>query len=176
MRGMPDPSTAPAERLFLALWPDPAQRARVQQAADAWTWAPAARRTRTERLHVTLHFLGAVPVTQLPALRALDLRWDGCVLQLDEATVWPGGIAVLEATQVPEALQALHAGLGQRLRELGIAVEERRYRPHVTLARKAAGSRPPAQRQPLAWPAGPAYELVRSLPGGRGYERVQAFG
>jgi 2'-5' RNA ligase len=174
---MPDAAAPPAERLFLALWPDAGLRERLQQHAEAWQWTDAARRTRTERLHVTLHFLGAVPAAQAAALRqAPAVRWPGCELRLDRATVWPGGIAVLEATQVPAALQDLHAGLRALLEKLEIPVEQRRYRPHVTLARKAFGARPPPDAQPLAWQAGPSYVLVRTLGGGRGYEIVQAFG
>lgn len=164
----------PSERLFLALWPDEAQRARLQAHAGAWSWASGARRTRVERLHATLHFLGDVDVGKLLALRSgLGVSWNGCELVLDRAAVWPGGIAVLEATDVPAALARLHSGLAQRLQALEVPVESRRYRPHVTLARKAFGSRPPAGVLPVAWQVSPGYVLVRSLPGGRGYESVQ---
>jgi 2'-5' RNA ligase len=167
----------PSERLFLALWPDEAQRARLQEHANAWSWASGARRTRAERLHATLHFLGDVAVDKLPALRSgLGVPWDGCKLVLDRAAVWPGGIAVLEASDVPPALAHLHAEVAQRLQALGVPMESRRYRPHVTLARKAFGSRPPTGFLPLAWQVPPSYLLVRSLPGGRGYESVQVFG
>jgi 2'-5' RNA ligase len=170
-------SPAPADRLFLGLWPTATARAAVQAQADAWTWPAAARRTPIDRLHVTLHFIGSVPTARLPQLRAqLALPFAGGDLLLDRMEVWPGGIAVLEASQVPPTLAALHAQLAQRLRELELPVEERRWRPHVTLARKTTGARPPSQAQPLPWPVPPAYALVRSLPGGRGYEPVQVFG
>lgn len=163
-------------RLFLALWPPAGLDAALQAHAASWSWSPTARRTRTERLHLTLHFLGEVAVEKLPLLRAgLGLPFEGCELSLDRPTVWPGGIAVLEATRIPPELAQLHAGLGKKLSQLEVAVESRPYRPHVTLARKAFGSRPPAGFEPLAWRASPGYELVRSLPGGRGYETVQRF-
>lgn len=171
---MPD---AASQRLFLALWPDAAQREALERHAGAWTWTEAARRTRPERLHVTLHFLGTVSAATVPILRSgLDVRWEGCELLLDRPTVWPPGIAVLEASQVPPALAAFHARLGAQLQALQVPVETRRYRPHVTLARKGFGSTPPAGFQPLAWQAGPGYALVRSLPGGQGYATLQAFG
>jgi 2'-5' RNA ligase len=166
-----------SERLFLALWPDAAQRDALARHAGTWQWSESARRTRSERLHVTLHFLGSVASGLIPALReGLQVDWAGCELVLDRPVVWPGGIAVLEASHVPGALADLHLALGERLRDLDVPVEDRRYRPHVTLARKALGSRPPPDFQPLAWRAGPGYVLVRTLPGGRGYEAVQAFG
>jgi 2'-5' RNA ligase len=172
-----DAPAVPTMRLFLALWPPPPLRAALAAHADAWQWPAAARRTRTERLHATLHFLGSVPAQRLPVLQeGLRVDWPGCDLLLDQPQVWPGGIAVLEACVVPPALAALHATLGERLEALGVPVETRRYRPHVTFARKAAGARPPSTTGSLRWQLGPGYVLVQSLPGGRGYVPVQVFG
>lgn len=170
----PEPATL---RLFLGLWPPPEAHAALLAHAQAWSWPAAARRTRPERLHVTLHFLGEVARGLLPALRKeLAVEWTGCELVLDRPLVWPGGIAVLEASAVPEPLAGLHAALAGRLRGQGVPVEERRYRPHVTLARKAAGAQPRASPVPVTWQAGPGFALVQSLPGGRGYETLQSFG
>jgi 2'-5' RNA ligase len=170
-------AAAPTLRLFLGLWPTPAQRAALQSHADTWHWPAAARRTNAERLHFTLHFLGNVAIERVAALRtALALPWEGCELVLDQAQVWPGGIAVLEASRVPPALAALHARLRGQLEAQGVPVESRRYRPHLTLARRAAGARPPADWQPLQWTLAPRYALVQSLPGGGGYLPLQCFG
>ena len=168
------PAVPPAWRLFLALWPPAATRADIVRQADAWQWPAAARRTAPERLHLTLHFLGNVPAERVPALqRGLSFDWPGCELELDRAEVWPGGIAVLEASQVPAPLADLHARLGEALQRLEVPVETRRYRPHVTLARKGQGAEPGAMA-PIRWRTGPQYALMRSLPGG--YVPVQAFG
>lgn len=170
----PEPATL---RLFIGLWPPPEVHSALLAHAEGWSWPEAARRTPSERMHVTVHFLGNVAAARLPALReALALSWNGCDLVLDRPLVWPGGIAVLEASAVPARLLDLHAALAGRLRGEGVPVEERRYRPHVTLARKAFGARPPVPSARLAWHAGPQYALVRSLPGGRGYETLQLFG
>jgi RNA 2',3'-cyclic 3'-phosphodiesterase len=163
-------------RLFLALWPTPALLDDLLAHAATWTWPERARRTRPERLHLTLHFLGNVPAERLRALRSgLDVKWTGCELALDRASVWPGGIAVLEAGEVPPELARLQAPLADRLRALEVPVEDRPYRPHVTLARKAHGAKPP-DFVPLRWTAGPQYALVRSVGGGGGYETLQCFG
>jgi RNA 2',3'-cyclic 3'-phosphodiesterase len=167
----------PPLRLFLALWPPAEVAAALQAHAEGWTWSAGARRTRPERLHITLHFIGEVAAADVvPLQEALPGSWEGCELVLDRAEVWPGGIAVLEATRVPQPLATLHEALADRLRARGLPVETRRFRPHVTFARKAQGSRPPATFSPLRWPAGPAYLLVQSLPGGRGYVPLQRFG
>jgi RNA 2',3'-cyclic 3'-phosphodiesterase len=169
----PAPSTL---RLFIGLWPDASVRDTVQARADAWSWPAAARRTRTERLHITLHFLGAVAADRIDAVKdGLRMQWQGCELVLDRATVWPGGIAVLEAGHVPAALAELHQALAGKLRALGLPVEERPLRPHVTLARKASGAQPPPGFVPVHWRAGPRVLLVQSLPGGTGYEPLAAL-
>lgn len=172
---MPGPSPDTL-RLFLALWPPAGMVDALQAHAAAWSWPSQARPTRPERLHVTLHFLGAVADARLPALRtSLPVPWPGCELVLDQAQVWRGGMAVVEAREVPPALAALHGELATRLAALGLDVEARPWRPHVTLARKAFGARPPSTFAPLRWRAGGSYALVRTLPGGRGYETLASF-
>ncbi|MCG2595073.1 RNA 2',3'-cyclic phosphodiesterase [Ramlibacter sp. XY19] len=164
----------PPWRLFLGLWPSPATRAAIVEHAQAWHWPDAARRTLDERLHITLHFIGDVDADRVPALRdGLRCDWPGCTLELDRCEVWPGGIAVLEAGTVPPALAGLHACLGDALKRLDLPVETRRFRPHVTLARKAQNARPPASAA-LRWEAGPGYGLMRSVAGS--YLPVHRFG
>jgi 2'-5' RNA ligase len=163
--------------MFLGIWPSEQERAALQAHAQQWQWPQTARRSAPERLHMTLHFLGDVPPSQLPQLQAtLDVQREPCTVLLDRAEVWPGGIAVLEALQVPPALARLHERLAAALRAQGLPVEGRRFRPHATLARKAQGARPPAGFAPLRWELVGGYLLVRSMPGGRGYVPVQAFG
>lgn len=164
-------------RLFLGLWPGHDVRGALEAHAAAWGWPDRARRTDGDRLHLTLHFLGQRPAGEMPLLqRLLQVGWEGCELQLDRCTVWPGGIAVLESSTVPPALARLHAELARRLAEAGIPVDARPYRPHVTLARKASGARPPPGCPPLHWRVAPGFALVQSLPGGRGYRTLQCFG
>ena len=164
-------------RLFLALWPDAATRAGLAAWQQDWAWPARAARVATERLHMTLHFLGDVPAERLPALlRGIDIRMERFDLQFGRAELWPGGIAVLRPRHTPPALMRLHAGLGDALRRLDLPVESRPFRAHVTLARRAAGATPPAHGPELAWPVDTGYALVRSLPGGAGYQVLQRFG
>jgi len=171
MPGSPPP---PPWRLFLGLWPSARTRAQIVDNANAWQWTDGARRTLPERLHITLHFIGNVEPERVPALReGLALDWTGCALELDRAEVWPGGIAVLEAGEVPAPLADLHARLGEALSRLALPVETRRFRPHVTLARKAQGAHAPAPAA-IRWEAGPGYALMRSVAGN--YVPVHRFG
>lgn len=152
-------------RLFLALWPDPAVRHALRVWRDAWAWPRGATPVHTDKLHLTLHFLGGVPTERLPELL------DGCAvpfapfrLDLGKPVLWPHGIAVLEPFSEPPALLALHARLAEALVGLGLQPEQRSYRPHVTLARRAGGVAAPQDGPPIAWQAG-RYALVESQGG-----------
>lgn len=156
----------PGARLFVALWPDRAEREALAAAAGAWTWAAGAARVRPDKLHLTLHFLGAVARERIGALAAaLEQPGAAFALSLARPALWQGGVAVLEPAPVPRALAALHAALGGALAGAGFAVETRRWRPHVTLARRASGARPPEIGAALRWRVN-GYALVESEPGG----------
>lgn len=155
-------------RLFTALWPDRATRRALAACRDAVPWPPGTRPTPTGKLHMTLHFLGAVPASRLPALQAaLALPVPAFELQLGVVKAWPGGLVVLEPAHPPTALAGLHAALGMALRGLGLPVEQRAFRPHVTLARHApALATLPAVATPLPWCVD-GHALVQSTPQGR---------
>ena len=162
----------PTLRLFLALWPDDDTRIALLAWQQAQTWPAAARLTRADDLHLTLHFLGQVPQTLLPALKQALLPPSAPVtLTLDRVEVWPNGVAVLLPQATPPALLDLHGQLGDTLTQLGLPLEPRPYQPHVTLARRALGLIPqPAP--PLRWTA-QHYVLVNSY---HGYHPLQHYG
>ena len=173
---MADAQRAAAMRLFLALWPPPAIRHALADLQAQWQWPAGAARVQPERLHLTLHFIGSVPAEQVPSLGdALAVGFEPHVLGLERGAckVWPGGIAVLELEAAPPLLR-LHAALADALGRAGLPVEKRRFRPHVTFARRATGATPPADLPQLEWHAADGYALVRSIPG-RGYETLHAF-
>ncbi len=160
-------------RLFLALWPDRATRHAVAAWRDRWTWPPGAAVVPDDRLHLTLHFIGAVPRTRLPAVQtAVQVPVKPFEIEFGRAAQWPRGLALLEPLVTPPALAALHAALAERLRSLALPVEDRPFRPHVTLARKAAGARPPPEPLALRWAAA-GYALVES---DHGYHSLSMFG
>jgi len=164
------------QRLFLALWPPAPVRQALLDCQAAWTWPEGAARVPAQRLHLTLHFIGAVPVARVPpVVERMAVPFEPFELELasGRSRVWPGGIAVLEL-DAPSALLRLHAALADALRAEGLAVEDRRYRPHVTFARRATGARIPSMAPPIRWAVRDGYALVRSIPG-RGYETLRAY-
>ena len=156
------PTADPFARLFIGLWPDEATRGALHACARRWTWPPRAVPVARERLHLTLHFLGAVPRERVAGLAdGLDVAFDPFVLTLEQAEIWRGGIAVLQSVGVPPALQALHARLHRALDALQQPSARERLLAHVTLARHARGAQPPARFETIEWQVD-GYALIES--------------
>jgi 2'-5' RNA ligase len=105
---------------------------------------------------------------------ALALPWPGCTLSLGDPVRWPHGLVVLPAPAPPAALLELHRALADRLMGLGLPVEQRPFRPHVTLARRAERAQLPSTAAPLRWRP-TDYALVRSHPT-TGYHVLARYG
>ena len=150
-------SAPETKRLFFALWPDSGAAERLARAALAAHAVCGGRVTRRETLHLTLVFLGAVPLDKLDALRAVaagvrgeahELNFDRLGKRRRQRIVW----AACSAT--PPQLAALVEALQQGLRGIGLPLEERAFAPHVTLLRKAREEDFAAlsQLDPITWP------------------------
>lgn len=162
---MDEQATPATTRLFLALWPEPGVGHLLVQWRDAWAWPKGAAPVHADKLHVTLHFLGALPSERLPALLdGVAVPFDPFRLDLTQAALWHNGIAVLEPDATPPGLAALHTRLSDALVALGLQPEARRYRPHVTMARRASGATAPAGGPPVPWDVR-GYALVESRNG-----------
>jgi RNA 2',3'-cyclic 3'-phosphodiesterase len=171
-----DTTAARPLRLFTALWPGEPLVARMAGWQRNWRWPPRAACIRPERLHATLHFLGDVPAARIPELaQGLQVPFEPFTLEFGAAEVWPNGVAVLLPHEPPAALASLHGRLGDAVRRLGLPTEARPYRPHVTVARRAWDASPAPVPAGLRWRVDGGYLLVRSLPGGAGYEPLARF-
>jgi RNA 2',3'-cyclic 3'-phosphodiesterase len=162
-------------RLFVALWPDDGARQWLRACDASIAWPTGAAREGATRWHMTLHFLGAVPRARLAVLLpALEQPFAPFEFELGQLAAWPHGLLVAEPARAEPALNKLHAALGAALQRTGQRVEARAFKPHVTLARRAAGASwvaPP----PNVWPvtafalmasAGGRYREVALYPGG----------
>lgn len=97
--------------------------------------------SREDNLHLTLKFLGNVPVADIQKvskavervakpMSAFEVTVSGCGLfppRARPSVLWIG-------TQA-SGLQALHAAIDQELAEAGFARESRPFHPHLTIAR-----------------------------------------
>jgi 2'-5' RNA ligase len=149
--------TPALRRFFVALWPAPEVRARLDQVADVLALnAPRSRRVAASNFHLTLAFVGHLQHDRVDELTATLLccasqesQWSiDRVGYFDRArVVWAGGPA-------NEALRVLADDVRRRLDALQIAYDRKPFAPHVTLLRNVARwtSAPTPIVFPLAWP------------------------
>lgn len=131
------------------------------------------RLMRRENLHLTLVFLGDVVRKEIPQLELLArrLRCARFNLNFGITGYWRHNRILWAApTVTPEPLRELVVTLENGLKTAGIKFDQRRYVPHVTLARDA---RAPAALPPLAfdWQVG-EFALIESA---RGYRALASW-
>ena len=135
-----------------------------------------------DNLHITLVFLGGVPAeTQVCIEQTADsAQVPAFTLRLDRFGYWPRKRmlwAMPDPRVLPAALSALVEGLQRGLACCDVKLEERAYRPHVTLARKLARGPKVGHIEAVEWtlnefvlmesvstPAGVRYPVLRSWP------------
>ncbi|MDV9195948.1 RNA 2',3'-cyclic phosphodiesterase [Streptomyces sp. Wh19] len=139
--------TQPATvRVFIALAPpDHAKEELARELRPAYDTHPRMRWNRIEDWHITLAFLGELPVETVPLLRPpladlaanhrpirLALRGSG---NFDDRVLWSGIDGDLDG------LRMLAADVRAAVKNCGVAFEDRPLRPHLTLARARRGDR-----------------------------------
>lgn len=125
----------------------------LQEALAAMPALGDFRWAKPENMHVTLRFLGEVGEERAEAaaeaLRRAALDAPAFDVPLERFGVFPHlrrpGVLWAGPAETPAPLANLEARLSRHLAEAGFpAVEERRLRAHVTLARRRVRARPPA--------------------------------
>ena len=133
------PQTA-AQHAFVALAPpDDAKNELAHALSPAYTAYPDLRWNRIEDWHITLAFLGELPVQTVQRLRSplADLAAARASPELallggghfDERVLWSGIKGDID--ELHELAEAVRA----RIKDCGVAFAERPLRPHLTLAR-----------------------------------------
>lgn len=162
-------------RLFFALWPDAATRARLDGARRSLP-DHSGRPVPARNLHLTLVFLGDVADTALAALEAGAAMPRGApfTLVLDRyGGFGHAGVAWLAPSRIPEELLWLVEALRDTCRAAGLAPDPRPYVAHLTVARKIRVVTP-AELAPLPWPV-TDFHLVESTRDTAGSEyRIRA--
>lgn len=141
-------------RLFVALWPTPSVRRALAGLQASIGWPEAARPTPAQDLHLTLVFIGPIPAAQLEALGdALAIDAPAFDLSIDAIQRWHAGLTVAVPSVVPDALRHRQQRVAQAVTQLGLPLDERPHRPHVTLARRGNGAVLPLEDQVprVAW-------------------------
>lgn len=171
------PGHPEAARVFFALLPDRAIRDRLEAAAQDVARRHGGKATRADTLHITLAFLGDIPLDRLPGLLELAgrVRAGAFDLCLDQLGYWRHNrIFWAGCSHTPVGIQGLVAALKGQLQAAQIPFDasHRDFVPHVTLVRKLPnppGETPPFS--PITWPCR-EFVLIRSrlAPAGPSYE------
>jgi 2'-5' RNA ligase len=171
---------AAQQRLFFALWPAPDVQQALAARAEEALGHRRARRIPAEKLHITLAFLGEVSAeTRACAEAAADsLQGTAFDLAIDELGYWSRRSLLWAGfSDTPPALSRLVTDLAAGLEPCGIPPDDRPFRPHITLARKAPRLPPRRAVEPVTWPVrrfvlvesrlepqGAVYSVVREWP------------
>lgn len=113
------------------------------------------QRVRTDNLHVTLVFLGNIDAVQEIRLRSAlpAIAVPAISLRFDKVSYWANPrILCLTADETGPELLALVENLSVLARNLDIPCDDRPYRPHVTLVKKAKAGIELAF-DPIIWPS-----------------------
>ncbi|MFD9791901.1 RNA 2',3'-cyclic phosphodiesterase [Streptomyces sp. NPDC059070] len=178
-------------RIFIALAPPDDAKAELERALlPAYEAHPRLRWNRVEDWHITLAFLGELPVATVPLLRPplaalaaahppvrLALRGGG---HFDERVLWSGIGGDLDG------LHLLADAVRGVVKECGVPFADRPLRPHLTLAR-ARRAEPPGVVETAAalagftgraWPAGRLHLVGSNIGRGPGpirYRDLEAW-
>ncbi len=112
------------------------------------------RATAAGNLHLTLAFLGDVPVTRLPELERLAATLVAApfVLNVDCIGYWRQQRLVWAGPQsCPRELELLVVALGDGLRAGGFHAERSSFKPHVTLLRDVRKAPLQTTCRPVTW-------------------------
>ncbi|MGI9237098.1 MAG: RNA 2',3'-cyclic phosphodiesterase [Woeseiaceae bacterium] len=154
-------------RIFFALWPDDRQRDRLRDVINSVAKSVEGRIVDRRNWHITLAWIGDYSERQIPALlaRAGEIQVEPFRLSFDRLEFWARPkVACMVGATVPAELQALNLALHALMQDIGVAPEDRTYRPHITVARHARSftTERLTQRVGTEWSS---FELVESLPG-----------
>jgi RNA 2',3'-cyclic 3'-phosphodiesterase len=142
-----------AKNLFLAIWPGAMERLALSRLRDTLS-LQAGHPTHPEDIHLSLVFLGLASPDQRRCAEAATGRVrNPCFeLSLDRLGSFPRArVQWCGADIAPPALTDLVTALRAELAGCGFLLDNRPYRPHATLARKAPAVAGRILEIPIRW-------------------------
>ncbi len=162
-----------SRRLFFALWPSDELRHDIEIETRHAAHHCGGRIIPACNFHITLAFLGSVPEARVADARECVAMTNvkSCELALGAMHWWQKQeLLCLEPTSGADALVELVSRLQTALCAKGFPVDDRPFRPHITLAREVRREHAFKPIRQLRWQVH-RIELVESqtLPGGSVY-------
>jgi len=132
-------------RLFFALRPEARAVQQLEDLQQSLRTTITGRWIPLSNLHVTLVFLGQVPLARLAELNtiAAGLSVSPFSLSLNRLECWRGSrVLCLTPGKAPAGLNELVEGLSEELVKSGFRLEKRPFRAHLTMAREVTVNQP----------------------------------
>jgi 2'-5' RNA ligase len=164
-----------AARVFFALWPQAEVRDALAALGRGVQAECGGRATRSDKIHLTLFFVGGMERTRFPGLHAAAsaVRSAPFELVVDRLGYFRRARIAWAGAACPPPLASLVAGLTEKLAAEGIEGEDRPFVPHITLAREAFRKPTSTSIEPVAWRVSD-FVLVESRQGSDGsYEILE---
>ena len=162
-------------RLFFALWPDAPAAEELARVAIGLALRTAGKPVPLAKIHLTLAFLGEVPLEQVARVASVGIVARAFTMRLDRVGAFRGArVAWAGCAEPPAALVELQSALARALRALDFALEERAFTPHMTLVRGIKAALPVERIKPVAWQARD-FALMRSEQGSGGYSALKRW-
>jgi 2'-5' RNA ligase len=168
-------SKTDSQRLFFALVPGAQVRHRIEQ-VQLQMGATDARRVPGDNFHITLAFLGQVQNNrQGDLLKAMSqVALPPCELYL-ECCGWfkRPRVGWIGTRAVPEPVLIFQSNLAETIREHGFELDDRPWKPHITVYRKMRMPPVKVAFEPIRWEF-ESYSLMvsESRPGGVQYRNI----
>lgn len=151
-----------SQRLFVALWPEDEVRAKLSNKQLELKLGDYGRLIPAANLHITLLFLGDVPINEIPEIQSFvnSIELKPFSFTISKIGFWPHNKIVWAG---PEDIKTELEDLSIQIR-IGLkryVSDRRKFTPHVTLARKVR-CRVQCNLTPIEWRVGKVH-LVRSV-------------
>ncbi len=154
------------ERLFFALWPDHQVRKQLSEVYEnVDELAGQGRPLMPSNLHMTLHFLGNIPLSKVDCFinQAEKIQLPSFDLEINRLGYFKKPkISWLGPISFPKALLQLQFSLGENIKLCGFQAESRPFQPHVTMARKIRQLVLSDQIKPVHWEVN-KFALIKSI-------------
>ena len=154
------------KRLFFALLPDQEVQDQIVALSRSFPIIKGVRPVPNDNLHITLHFLGDMGANEHKCLekkmvqtyvQTFSLRFDIYGYFKSSKTLWLG------CSSYPRELTRLNNHLKSIADQCGAAIEERIYKPHITLFKNVPAAEFPDIPFTISWHA-TEFHLIESVP------------
>ncbi|MBL1141839.1 MAG: RNA 2',3'-cyclic phosphodiesterase [Proteobacteria bacterium] len=165
-------------RLFFALWPNDEVRKELRKVSNLYK-DENIRLTKNSNLHITLEFLGEVSEQDQAELiqQTNNIISKPFSFELTSIGYWPKpGILWIAPEIIPDELLNLVKQIQTMVKQQGLRIDERPYKPHVTIARKVKWHTVTKKSIHLPWIVS-SFALIVSKPGNSGvyYEPIEEW-